>query len=209
MIKDSFITREEAKKIFEEIIQVRNNSLYSFSENMENNFRKHSQIVGSIAEEIAKKTMYLNSEKAYILGLLHDCGRIKDEQAENTFHGWIGYLYMNEKNLTEIARISITHCFYYKDFDMSLYPQNKKQLEHAKNYLKDVEYDDYDKLLQLADMLNDMGKTCSIEYRFESISKRYNIPQNKLISQIKKLNEIKTYFDKKCKENIYEFLNIK
>ena len=79
MIKDSFITREQAKKIFEEIIQVPNNSLYPFSENMENNFRKHSQLVGSIAVEIAKKTMYLNSEKAYILGLLHDCGRIKDE----------------------------------------------------------------------------------------------------------------------------------
>lgn len=41
--------------------------------------------------------MYLNSEKAYELGLLHGCGCINYEQSENTFHSWGGHLYMMKK----------------------------------------------------------------------------------------------------------------
>ncbi len=202
-------TREEAKEIFEEFISARNSSEFPLTKEQEETLRKHCNCVAEIACKIAEKTGTMNSEKAYIMGLLHDCGRIKDEKAENVFHGLVGYEYMMSKGYDEIAKISLSHCFYKKDFDISTYPQCREDILKSKQIVSRMEYDDYDYLLQISDILNNMGKTCSIEYRFRSISERYNIPNEKILPMIDLLNERKRYFDKKCDCDIYQMLGIK
>ena len=52
-------------------------------------FHNHVYGVALMAEKIAEK-LGLDSEKAYILGLMHDCGKIY-EMYEKRFHGVIGY----------------------------------------------------------------------------------------------------------------------
>lgn len=198
------INRKQAEELFENIIAERNAGEFPFTGDMEDTFRRHCATVARIAETIAAACPDLNTDKAYISGLLHDAGRVEDEQRSDTFHGIVGYHYLMGKGLPEAARISLTHCFYFKDFDISTYPQNREQLREAKEFMKNIEYDDYDLLLQLADILNDMGKTCTIEYRFNSVGKRYKIAPEKIAPMIKKLNEIKTYFDGKCGCDIYD-----
>lgn len=203
------LTRKQAQDLFEEVVAKRNASKLPFEGDMEKTFRAHCAAVARIAETIAANCSDLDTDKAYIFGLLHDAGRIEDEPRGNTFHGIIGYHYLMEKNLPEIAKISVTHCFYNKDFDINTYPQNKEQLLEAKRYLANIEYDDYDRLIQLADVMNDMGKTCSIEYRMDSVGKRYRILPEKIALMVKRLYELKAYFDAKCGKDIYAVLGIK
>lgn len=202
------INKEQARIMFENVVAIRNASPHPFTAEQEKTFREHCFAVAGIAESIAEITPELKPEKAYVMGLLHDCGRIKDERAENVFHGLVGYNYMQEKGYPELARISISHCFYQKDFDINNYPQSKQDLLTCQEILKTVNYNDYDKLLQLADMINDMGKTCTLEHRLESISQRYNAPFQKLSKELDALNNIKAYFDNKCNCDIYKELGV-
>lgn len=103
-----------------------NRSPFPFRPEWEKEFRAHCFSVADIAAKIASQTPYLNSERAYLSGLLHDCGRIKDEKSENVFHGWTGYQLMKKQGWDEIGRISVTHCFLDKDFNPELYPQARR-----------------------------------------------------------------------------------
>lgn len=201
-------SRLEAVDIFEEIVQQRNLSPYPFREDMESTFRAHSFAVAKIAEQIAQKTAYLNTEKAYVYGLLHDYGRIVDEYATKQYHGVVGYKLMNERGYPELARICLTHNFIQKDFDISLMPHPKDDMLFCKAYLDTIEYDDYDLLLQLSDIINDLGETCTIEHRYQSISKRYNVEYERLSALIIQTNQLKAYFDKLCGCDIYKILGI-
>ena len=205
---DLMPARAEAQKLFEEVVFLRNNSKTPFTKDQEQTFRQHCTAVASIAEKIASALPGINEDRAYILGLLHDCGRIKDEKTEHAFHGYIGYHHMLEKGYPTLARISITHNFYQKDFDTTTYPQNKEQVIFCKKYIQTIDYNDYDRLIQLSDILNDMGKLCTIEYRFSSIAHRYNIPVDRIETHIRSLNELKQSFDNKIGIDVYKFLGI-
>lgn len=202
------LSRDDAKKMLEDIISERNASSHPFRPEWEQEFRAHSTAVARIAETIASKTPYLNSERAYILGLLHDCGKYQDEYACHKFHGLAGYYYMLEKGYPDLARASLTHTFYKKDFELTDYPFPADDLKICRQLLQDIEYDDYDLLLQLADMINDMGKTCTLEYRVQSLCKRRNIPTKDYAWVEVALNAIKNYFDKKCGCDIYSLFGL-
>jgi putative nucleotidyltransferase with HDIG domain len=74
---------------------------------------EHSYNVARSAETIAKDCS-LDSNFAYILGLLHDIGRY--EGITNLRHVYAGYNLMNEKGYNDIAKICLTHSFPYKNF---------------------------------------------------------------------------------------------
>ncbi len=80
---------------------------------------------------------------------------------------------MKSQGWNEIARISLTHCFLNKDFNPDLYPQAHQDLLRRKQIISQLDYDNYDKLLQLADMLNDRGKSRTLSYRCQSLAQRY------------------------------------
>ena len=204
----TFPTRSQALSLYENIFVLRNSSVKPFVGNQEQTLRAHSLAVANIAEKIASVVPNMNKDKAYVLGLLHDCGRIKDEITENCFHGYVGFQYMMSINHPEIARISLTHTFYEKNFDASTYPQDSEQLEKCRSYLREIEYNDYDLLIQLSDILNDMGKICTIKTRFSGIVQRYGLDSEVVKPHIKRLHEIKAYFDKKAGCDIYCLLGI-
>lgn len=203
-----FLSKEDAKAVLERVVLLRNSSAYPFNGNSEQTFRQHSFLVATIAETIAKKAA-MDSLKAYVFGLLHDSGRYRDERAEKLCHALEGYNYLMEQNLPECARISITHGFYQKDFDKDVYIYSAEQQRQCRNFLSEIEFNDYDRLIQLSDVLNNMGETCSIDYRFASISQRYNVPVSKFKPTIDLLKRTKGYFDNKCNCNIYDLFNIK
>lgn len=205
----SLPSKQEALAFFEYVIAERNRSPFPFRPEWEKEFRAHCFSVADIAAKIASQTPYLNSERAYLSGLLHDCGRIKDEKSENVFHGWTGYQLMKKQGWDEIGRISVTYCFLNKDFNPELYPQARQDILHCKNYISDIEYDDYDKLLQLADMMNDRGKNCSLQYRCRSLAERYPVQEEFLTTHFSCAENLRLYFEVKCDCDIYQLLNIR
>ena len=202
------LSRDDAKKMLENIISERNSSSHPFRPEWEQEFRAHSAAVAHIAETIAAKTPYLNSEKAYILGLLHDCGKYQDEYACHKFHGLVSYYYMLEKGYPDLARASLTHTFYKKDFELNDYPFPADDLKICRQLLKDIEYNDYDLLLQLADMINDRGENCTIEYRINSACTRRNIDPQKFSWVKDSFNQIKNHFDQQCGCDVYSLFDI-
>lgn len=205
-MQNSYPTQEQTLKLFEEVISIRNASPHPFRPEWERDFRKHCALVADTAKKIAAKTGRLDCQKAWTMGMLHDCGRLKDEFAELRFHGVIGYNWLLQKGYPEVAKISITHSFYEKDFDETRFTQPHEDILFCKQYLKTVTYDDYDLLLQLCDILNDMGKPCTIEYRFMSLAKRYG--NDRYYENIPLLNHIKKYFEDKCQCSLYELIGV-
>lgn len=186
-------TRAEAEKILEEAGQ--------------SNFGpwvNHSRITAKCAEKIAELCEDLDSEKAYILGLLHDIGR--KFGVRHLGHVSDGYKYMMSLGYDEVAKICLTHSFnnstiqeYIGKFDVS-----DEELELIETALAKVNMDDYDKLIQLCDALAGSGGVLNIEDRMRDVKQRYGYyPQEKWNSNIR----LKNYFEKKTGNNIYKTVN--
>lgn len=186
-------TRAEAEKILEEAGQ--------------SNFDpwvNHSRITAKCAEKIAELCEDLDSEKAYILGLLHDIGR--KFGVRHLGHVSDGYKYMMSLGYDEVAKICLTHSFnnstiqeYIGKFDVS-----DEELELIETALAKVNMDDYDKLIQLCDALAGSDGVLNIEDRMRDVKQRYGYyPQEKWNSNIR----LKNYFEKKTGNNIYKTVN--
>ena len=186
-------TRAEAEKILEEAGRC--------------NFGpwvNHSRITAKCAEKIAELCEDLDSEKAYILGLLHDIG--KKFGVRHLGHVSDGYKYMMSLGYDEVAKICLTHSFnnsavkeYIGKFDVS-----DEELELIETALAKVNMDDYDKLIQLCDALAGSDGVLNIEDRMRDVKQRYGYyPQEKWNSNIR----LKNYFEIKTGNNIYKTVN--
>ena len=173
----------------------------------------HIHNVAKITEAIAKSTGgILNPDTAYALGLIHYIGRIKDETVTGVPHGVEGYRYLNEVGFQGVAPISITHCFINKNFQTSDYPTYcPKLLGKVKEYLDTIEYNDYDRIVQIADMFSRGKEILSIRERLDknkafyhtqnlsyensvfelrdSLNKKFNIDIEKIVDNIFKPKE--------------------
>lgn len=198
-----------AEEFFEYVIKERNSSPCPFLPEWERTYREHCNKVAKNAQKIASLTPDMNPELCFVMGLLHDCGRIKDEKAENRHHGWVGYQLMSSKDWNDIARICITHNFYEKEFDINNYPIINDDVVSCQKFLSQIKYNDYDYLMQLTDVLNDMGRDCTIEYRFSSLAERYPIKQEQMAHFANIIKTRLSYFNAKCNCDIYELLGIK
>lgn len=133
--------------------------------------------VAKIAEHIAMHSKgRLNPDTAYCLGLLHDIGRIKDETVTKVPHGIEGFNYLAEHGYPDLAPICLTHGFISKDIKKSDYPTYRPKLfKQVKNYLSDLEYNDYDRIIQLADLFSRGKYIMSIHDRLEKNKSFYHI----------------------------------
>jgi hypothetical protein len=163
---------------------------------------EHSYNVARSAKAIAKECL-LDSNFAYILGLLHDIGRY--EGITNLRHVYAGYNLMNEKGYNDVAKICLTHSFPYKNFgsfqgniDCTL-----EEINYLKDELEKTEYNDYDKLIQLCDGISLAEGITFMEIRIVDVVKRYGFNEHTL-NKWKSIFEIKKYFDVKYNKNIYE-----
>ena len=147
--------------------------------------------------------MGLDSEKAYILGLLHDIGRRNGNmEARHTLEG---YRFLNDVGFEEGARICLTHTFQYKDVD-GIYDRwdcTYEEKQFIRDYLNNIIYDDYDRLIQLCDALSLSNGYCYAEKKMVSSVIKFGF-KDTTISKWKAILDLKEYFDDKVKENIYE-----
>lgn len=183
--------REKANEIFAWGKSCRTDALVSSWEN-------HSRGAARVAEEVARRSG-LDENKAYAMGLLHDIGRYKLHAGMN--HIYLGYVKLMEEGLPELAKICLTHSFNPKTKVSVLELEDKEAEKFVKEYVENVKYDDYDRLIQLADYMSGSHGVSTIERRFCSVLARHNLdnPHEDLIT----LYGLKSYFDKKCKIDIY------
>ena len=160
----------------------------------------HCRNAATCARRIAEK-VGMDAEKAYMLGLLHDIGRKFGKG--HMQHAWFGFQYMMELGYDEVARICLTHSFPVQDFETfigkrDISPEDQQMLQ---SILESIEYDDYDRLIQLCDGLAAPEGVVDVEERMLDVKCRYgSYPQ----AQWDAVMGLKTYFEEKCGKDIYE-----
>ena len=160
----------------------------------------HSRVVAHCAEKIALECDDLDSDKAYILGLLHDIGR--KFGVRHLGHVSDGYTYMMSLGYDEAAKICLTHSFNNQTTDEYIgnFDTTDEELKLIQDALKAVTMDDYDRLIQLCDALAGAESVLEIEERMEDVRRRYgSFPQEKWDSNL----ALKKYFEDKIGKDIY------
>lgn len=165
----------------------------------------HSKYVAEAARLIAEETKELNSETAYIVGLLHDVGR--REGVTDMHHIISGYNFLKENGFDEPARICITHPFLVKGIECysGKWDCSESELGFIKDYLRNIEFNDYDKLIQFCDAIALPSGFCLIEKRMIDVALRYGI-NDLIIDKWKTTMGIKQYFESKMGKSIYTIL---
>lgn len=165
----------------------------------------HSYNVAEAAKLIAEQLEDMDSEKAYLCGLLHDIGRRTGIAAVR--HIIDGHDYAMSKGWNEIARVCLTHSFPVRDIEIDIGKKDitKSQYDFIDDFLKNIEYNDYDKLIIVCDALADANGFCILEKRFIDTTRRYGIYPFS-VDRWNKTYEYKEYFEKKIGKSIYTLL---
>lgn len=129
----------------------------------------HSINTGIAARCIADKIKGLDSEKAYILGILHDIGRRVGVVAIPV-HVYEGYKYALSNGWNEVAKICMTHSYPLMQKEFNFEPDNEVDIA-IKEYIMDCQCDDYDLLIQLCDSLATDYGFCILEKRFVDVAR--------------------------------------
>jgi len=168
------------------------------------NLIKHCENCAFGAKLISERLNFLDPELAFIMGLIHDIGKLFNTNRYS--HLIIGYKFLLENGYDKIARICITHAFPIKTvfFEKNNF-NNPEDYEFLKNYLYNIEYDDYDRLIQLADCFSIPDGFCLIEKRFVQASLKYGT-SNLTYRKWEKIIQIKKYFEEKINCSIYDIL---
>ena len=137
--------------------------------------------VAKAAEAIADVHPNLNPTTAYILGCLHDIGRRAG--VTDLRHMIDGYTFLQAKGFQDAAQISLTHSFPMKDIKVATgtWDCSKDEFQFVIDYLAQVEYSDYDRLLQLCDALALPSGFCLIEKRLVDVALRRGIDEYTLM----------------------------
>ncbi len=161
----------------------------------------HSYNVANLAGLIADKAN-MDSEKAYVLGLLHDIGRING--AMQARHVIEGFNYLTEIGFVDGARICMTHTFQYKNIDAiyDTWDCTEEEKMFIRNYLDNIEFDDYDKLIQLCDALSLANGYCFAEKKMVNSVIKFGF-KDTTIDKWKAILDLKDYFDNKISGDIY------
>lgn len=163
----------------------------------------HSRIAASCAEKIAALCDDMDSEKAYVVGLLHDIGR--KFGVKHLGHVYDGYHYMRDLGYGDAARICLTHSFSIPD--LSCYIGNRdispEQQQEINDLLHATKFDDYDLLIQLCDALAGAEGVLDMEERMAGVKRRYgSYPQEKWERNL----YLREYFEKKTGRDLYEIV---
>ena len=170
--------------------------------------KEHYQTVAFVAATIAEACDF-DIHKAFLLGLFHDYGEYIEDTVPNTFHGTAGYDEMMKKGFDEIARVCLTHSFVDNDFSPDNYVSYEpKELKRAESIIKEMNLNDYDYLIQLADTMSAANKIVRAEQRLDMLAKKYNIKKEAVEKKKKASAKLKAYFDKKSNKDIYNLFEI-
>ena len=162
----------------------------------------HCRLVAYCAKQIAV-AVGLDENKAYVCGLLHDIGRRFG--VRHLGHVFDGYVYMISLGFDEVAKICLTHSFSNKNTDdyIGKFDTTEEEFNLIQEKLKTVNFDDYDRLIQLCDSLAGGDTIMTIEDRMNDVKNRYGFyPKSKWNKNL----EIKSYFEQKIGKDIYSVI---
>ena len=160
---------------------------------------QHSLSVAHCAEKIAKASG-MDEEKAYILGLLHDIGRKFSRR--HLGHVSDGYAYMMKLGYDEVARVCLSHSFHSQSVHdyIGNFDTDDEELKMIRAGLAEMDYDDYDRLIQLCDAIGGADGVMDMEERMNDVESRYGYyPEEKRNAN----RRLKVYFEEKMKSDIY------
>ena len=155
----------------------------------------HSRYVAMACRNIAQHCSHLDTDTAYIYGLLHDIGRYAGVTSER--HLIDGYRYCMERGWEKAAQVCISHAFMVKDIASSIGVFDMPDADKAfmAEFVKNAVYDDYDYLVQLCDALALPTGFCLLEKRFVDVAIRYGI-HSATVERWKTVLHHKNYFEK-------------
>ena len=188
------LTIEQAKKELQ--IAVQNNP---------GPWEQHSLVTADNARRIAEKVPGMDSQKAYLMGLLHDIGR--REGVTGMRHLIDGYNHMMGLKEPEIARICLTHSFASQNVEHfeGKHDCTAEQKTFIKDFVENRVYDNYDKLIQLCDAISLPEGACIMEKRFVDVALRHGVREYTTI-RWRAYMDLKKYFDSLCGCDIYTLL---
>ncbi len=177
------------------------------SEQVDREYICHTRGVAEFSFRFAQK-MGLDADKAYVLGLLHDYGKRRNEKQENCFHGIMGYYDMLELGYEDVAKICLTHTFVHKNFANEDYSYPDSWLDECRKLLFPLVYDDYDLIVQYADMFFEGVHCITPEKRVTAIAERYGLTSEQKNKLIDLVSYLKTSIDNKCQCDSYQLLGL-
>ena len=77
-----------------------------------------------------------------------------------------------------------------------------------KNILSKLEYDDYDRLIQLCDLLVTGMGFGTIKERMAYVKDKYNLPTILIKKRYRQALMLKNYFDRRCGCDVYRLLGV-
>lgn len=165
---------------------------------------EHSRNVAQAAKNIAECCPGFDAERSYVLGLLHDIGR--REGRNGMSHTVAGYRYCTALDFPAAARICLTHSFpggsvgegqgrWVSETDRSF----------VEEFLSGVQYDDYDRLIQLCDALAPASGFCLMEKRLVDVVLR-NGANEFTQKKWKTFFEVKGRFESIMGKSVYSVL---
>jgi hypothetical protein len=135
----------------------------------------HSIYVAEAAQAIARQHRGLDPAGAYILGYLHDVGR--REGFTDMRHIIDGHRFLAPQGYHDSARVCLTHSFPVQEVQAvaGKWDCTPEELAWVRRTLERVEYDDYDRLIQLCDALALSSGYCLIEKRLVDVALRHGV----------------------------------
>ncbi len=166
---------------------------------------QHSLFVGKAAQAIAQHHPKLNSQVAFILGYLHDIGRRAG--LTDMRHTLDGYDFLMEKGFDTAARICITHVFPLKDIHAvaGKWDCTQQELDFLNAYLSKIEFDAYDRLIQLCDAIALPTGYCLVEKRLMDVALRRGVNEFS-VPRWNAFLDIQKEFESAIGQSIYRLL---
>ena len=124
----------------------------------------------------------------------------------NLAHVIDGYRFLMQLGYDEAAKICLTHSFALKDIQTYVGTADVSSEDYLEiGYLiSNMEYDDYDRLIQLCDSIALPVGVVDLTTRMDDVEKRYGYyPKNKKNRHF----EIKSYFEDIMRKDLYEVVN--
>ena len=170
-------------------------------------YHNHVYGVANVSKLIASRLDGISPERAFVLGLLHDVGRIT-ERHEQRFHGVLGYEYLKDID-KEAARISMTHMFplsYIDDYECveKSFFGKKEDYDFVKQFLQDNPINQTDKIVQISDALANAYGVVTIQERNEEYMKRHKCSISEKI--LNNMCALKTQFDDLLGADLYDLM---
>lgn len=132
----------------------------------------HSLIVGYVSSKIAE-ALNLDSDKAKAFGYIHDIGRRVGRCGLK--HIYQGYKYLDNLEYTDAARICLTHSFFEEKIEdvIGTWDISREEKAFVENYITNIKFDIYDKIVQLADSISLPTGITTLERRMTDVFFRY------------------------------------